>query len=107
MTKFEKRKEEATYNTIDLTCHPMTHPDTSHISFTYPSAASMRVVNPFYYLLCKRTYPYLVTFLPIGSGYIRAKPSPVWIPQLFSNLVILRLLAYEDGTDGVFRNVGI
>jgi hypothetical protein len=30
-----------------------------------------------------------------------------WIPQLFSNLVIIYLLAYEDGTDRVFRNVGI
>jgi len=38
----------------------------------------------------------------------RAKPSPVWIPQHFLNLVILLLLpAYEDGTNGVFRNVGI
>jgi len=25
--------------------------------------------------------------------------------QLFSNLVIIHLLAYEDGTDRVFRNV--
>jgi hypothetical protein len=25
--------------------------------------------------------------------------SPVWIPQLFSNLVILHILAYEDGTE--------
>jgi len=29
------------------------------------------------------------------------------ILQLFSNLVILHLLAYEDGTDKVFRNVVI
>jgi len=43
----------------------------------------------------------------IGSGYFQAKPSPVWIPQLFSNLVILHLPANEDGTDRVFRNVGI
>ena len=45
--------------------------------------------------------------LPIGLGYFRAKPSPVWIPQLFLNLVIILLLAYEDGTDRVFRNVCI
>jgi len=45
--------------------------------------------------------------LPIGLGYLRAKPSPVWIPQLFTNLVIIHLLTYEDGTDRVFRNVGI
>jgi hypothetical protein len=35
---------------------------------------------------------------PIGSGYFRAKPSPVWIPQQFSNSVILHLPAYEDRT---------
>jgi hypothetical protein len=52
---------------------------------------------PSHYLLCKRTHPYPVT----GLGYFRAKPSPVWIPQLFSNLVIIHLLAYEDGTDSV------
>jgi hypothetical protein len=45
------------------------------------------------------------TLLPIGSGYFRAKSSPVWTPQQFSNLVFLHLLAYEDGT--VSRNVGI
>jgi hypothetical protein len=39
---------------------------------------------------------------PIG-----AKSFPVWIPQQFSNLVILHLPAYEDGTARVFRNVGI
>ena len=44
---------------------------------------------------------------PIGSRYFRAKPFPVWIPQQFSNLVILHLPAYADGTDRVFRNVGI
>jgi len=36
-----------------------------------------------------------------GSGYFRAKPSPAWIPQQFSNLVIIHLPAYEDGTDSV------
>ena len=42
------------------------------------------------------------------SGWAIFKPnSPIWIPQLFSNLVIIYLLAYEDGTDRVFRNVGI
>jgi hypothetical protein len=30
-----------------------------------------------------------------------------WIPQLFWNLVIIYLVAYEDGNDRVFRNVGI
>jgi len=69
-------------------------------------AASMWVIT-LLYLLSNRIHPYPVTHLPIGSGYFRAKPSPVWIPQQFSNLVILYLLAYEDGTERVFRNVGI
>ena len=43
-----------------------------------------------------------VTLLPIDSGYFRAKTFPVWIPQNFSNIVILRLSVYEDGTDRVF-----
>jgi len=76
----------------------MAHPDTSHISFTYPPLASMWVIT-LYYLLCNWTHPYPVTLLPIGSGCFRAKPSPVWIPQQFSDLVILRLPAYEDGTE--------
>jgi hypothetical protein len=62
---------------------------------------------PFHYMSYNRTHPYSVTLLPIGLGYFRAKPSPVWIPQLFSNLVIIHLLAYIDGTDRVFRNVRI
>jgi hypothetical protein len=82
----------------------MAHPDTSHVSFKYPPVAFMWVVT-LHYLLRNRTHPYSATILPIGSGYFRAKPSPVWITQLFSNLVILHLPAYEDET--VFRNVGI
>jgi hypothetical protein len=53
----------------------------------------------FHHLLCKRTHPYPVILLPIGLGYFQTKPSPVWIPQLFSNLVIIHLFAYEDGTE--------
>jgi len=62
---------------------------------------------PFHYLLCNRTHSYHVTLLPIGSDYFRANLLRVWIPQLFSNLTILHLLAYKDGTDRVFRNVVI
>jgi len=79
----------------------MAHPDTSHISFTYLPPASMSVIT-LHYLFCNGTHPYPVTLLPIGSGYFRAKPSPMWIPQQFSNVVILHLPAYEDGTDRVF-----
>jgi hypothetical protein len=58
-----KLKKTTTYNTIVLTCHPMTHPDMSHISFTYLPAASMWVITP-HYLLCNRTHPYTITLLP-------------------------------------------
>jgi len=52
-----------------------------------------------FHMLCNRNHPYPVTLLPVGSGYFGAKHSPVWIPQLFSNLAIIHLLAYEDGTE--------
>jgi hypothetical protein len=84
----------------------MAHLDTSHISFMYPPAASTRV-STLHYLLCNQTHPYPFTLLPIGLGYFWAKPSPVWLRQQLSNLVIQQLPAYEDGTDRVFRNVGI
>ena len=48
-----------------------------------------------------------------GEGLARKEPKPigakppVWIPQLFSNLVIIHLLTYKVGADRVFRNVGI
>jgi len=67
----------------------------------------MWVVVTLYYLCCNQTHPYSVTLPAIGSGYFQAKSPPVWIRQQFSNLVILHLPAYEDGTDRVFRNVGI
>jgi len=76
----------------------MVHPDTRHISFTYLPAASMWVVT-LHYLLCNRTHPYPVTLLPIGSGYFRTKVFPSRIPQHFSNLVILHLPTYENGTE--------
>jgi hypothetical protein len=53
----------------------------------------------FHYLLCNRTHP-LPRHPP--SNRLRlfsSQPSPVWIPQLFSNLVILHLFAYEDRTE--------
>jgi hypothetical protein len=84
--------------------HGMAHCDTSHISFTYLPMAFMWVVN-LHYLLCYQTHPYPVTLLPIGSGYFQAKPFPMWIPQHFSNLVILHLPAYEDGTDSVPKHL--
>jgi len=37
----------------------------------------------------------------------RAKIFPARLPQLFSNLVVIHLLTYEDGTDRLFRNVDI
>ena len=37
--------------------------------------------NSLNYLLFNRTYPYFVTLLTIGSGYYRAKTSPVGYPN--------------------------
>jgi hypothetical protein len=54
-----------------------------------------------HYLPCNWTHPYPITLLSIGSGYFQTKPSSIWIPQQFSNLVIIHLPAYEDGTDSV------
>jgi hypothetical protein len=56
-------------------------------------------VNELSELLQIRTHPYPVTLLLIGLSYFQAKSSPMWIPQLFSNLVIIYLLAYEDETE--------
>jgi len=58
-------------------------------------------------MFCNRTHPYPVTLLPTGSGYFWANPFSLWIPQHFLNVIILHLSTYEDGTDRVFRNVGI
>jgi hypothetical protein len=41
----------------------------------------------------------LSSLLPIDLSYFQAKPSPLWIPKLFSNLVIFYLLVYEDETE--------
>jgi len=48
-----------------------------------------------------------VTLLSTGSDHFRAKSFSLRIPLHFLNIVILHLSAYEDGTDRVFRNVGI
>ena len=77
------------------------------ISLLHTSPGPLCGSLPLHYLLCNRTHPYSVTLLTIGLGYFQAKPSPTWIPQQFSNLVILNLPAYEDGTNRVFRNVSI
>jgi hypothetical protein len=80
----------------------MAQPDASHISFTYPPVASMWV-DTHHYLLYNLTYPY-----PHPSYWLRLFSShtfSLWIPQHFSDLVILNLLAYKKW-DRVFRNVG-
>ena len=59
----------------------MTHPNTSQSpSHTHPPLSSMWVIT-LDNLLCTQTHPYPVALLPIGSGYFRAKPFPVSIPQ--------------------------
>ena len=75
----------------------MAHSNTRPIYFPYLPVASMWVVT-LHSLLCNRTHPYPVTLLSIGSGYSLTKYFPVRVPQQFSNLVILQLPAYEDGS---------
>jgi len=50
---------------------------------------------------------YLYGKKPIGSGYFRAKPFPYKYPNILKPSHPSYLPAYEDGTDRVFRNVGI
>jgi hypothetical protein len=80
---------------------------TRAISLSHTCPQPLCGLLPLHYPLCNRTHPYSITLLTTGSGYFRAKPSPIWIPQQFSNLVVLQLPAYEDGTDRVFQNVSI
>ena len=68
-----------------------------HMEATGAPVASMSFVT-LHNLLCTRTNPYPITLLPIGSGYFRAKLFLYKYPQHFSNLLILHLPAYEDGT---------
>jgi hypothetical protein len=44
--KLKERRQLPIYNTIVLTYYPMALPDTTHISFTYQSAAAMWVITP-------------------------------------------------------------
>ena len=49
----------------------------------------------------------VTTHIKAAGGYVKE----IWLVTgwaiYFLNTVILHLLAYEDGTDRVFRNVGI
>jgi hypothetical protein len=56
------------HNTIVLTCHPLAHPNTSHICFTYPPVTSMWTMK-LSLLVFKRTHPYPVALLPIVLSY--------------------------------------
>ena len=85
----------------------MAHPDTRHISFTYLPVTSMWVVVTLHSL-------FLYSDPPLPSQ------PPSCLLRLFSNQTFSHINtptflepssfftpAYEDGTDGVFRNVGI
>ena len=65
--------------------HRQAHALSPSHTFLWPPCGSLLSTACFYTL----THPYPVTLLPIGSGYFRAEPFPVYIPQHFSNLVIL------------------
>jgi hypothetical protein len=67
----------------------MAHPDMSHISFTYPPAASMWVVT-LHYLLCNQTHP-----LPLHppSYWLR-----LFLSQTFSYMVTPTFLKSSHST---------
>jgi hypothetical protein len=80
------------HNSFDLPSHG--HPEMSHsVSHTRPQPPCGSL--PLHNLPCKLTHPYPVTLLLIGLSYFQAKPSLIWIPQLFSNLVIIYLLPWK------------
>ena len=54
-----------------------------------------------------QTHPYPVTLLPIGSGFFEPKLFPYKYSNILNPTHSSYLPAYEVGTDGVFRNVGI
>jgi hypothetical protein len=57
----ERRQPSTRHNSFDL--HPLAHPNTSHICFTYPPATTMWVIK-LTLLVFKLTHPYNVTLLP-------------------------------------------
>jgi hypothetical protein len=65
--KLKERRQPSIQHKV-LTSHPLAHPNTSHICFTYPPATSMWVIK-LSLLVFKRTHPYPVTLLAIGLSY--------------------------------------
>ena len=51
------------------------------LSLCRRSIQDLLKVRPLHYLLCNRTHPYSVTLLTTGSGYFRAKSSPLGYPN--------------------------
>jgi hypothetical protein len=88
------------YNTTVLSCYPMAHPDTSHISFTYPPAASIWVIT-LHYMLCNRTHPYPATLLSYWLRLFSSQTFSRMDTPTFLEFSHSTLPAYEDGTDSV------
>jgi hypothetical protein len=72
--KLKERRQPSITQKFDR-CHPTAHPDTSHISFTYPPAASMWVVT-LHSLLCNQTHP-----LPLQPPFLLAQA--IFEPNIF------------------------
>jgi hypothetical protein len=83
--------------------HPP-HPITKLYSLTHLPVASMWVIAS------TTSYLYLLPLnylLLRGSGYFSSQTFSCTIPHFLNHSEISYLLAYEDGTDRVLRNVGI
>jgi hypothetical protein len=96
-TSLRKGDNHLQHNSFDLPSHgpPWHEPYLFHIS-----ARGLHVGRyPFTTCFVNGPNPTPSTPLPTGLGYLRTKISPIWIPQLFSNLVIIQILAYEDETE--------
>ena len=138
--KLKERIQPPITQQSDL-CHPMLHPDTSHISYLHQPLASMcsllsnLLYSLTYAILCFTPTraislshnspwppcgPLVSTTCPVTGPTPTLSPSfqpaqaifepnlfPYEYPLHFLNIVILHLSAYDDGTDRVFRNVGI
>jgi len=104
--KLTETKQPPVTQQFDL-YHPMAHPDTCPISFTYPPMASMWVITLYSLLLysdqplpCHPPSYWLRIF---SSQTFSCINTPAFLKPSHSSY----LPAYFDGTDRVFQNVGI
>ena len=85
----------------------MAHPDTRPISFTYPPVASHVGRYPPQPVSVLRPGPVLSPTILLTQAIFEPNLFPYKNPNILKPSHSSYLPAYEDGTDRVFRNVGI